>query len=141
MKFRDYFSLKHIVFAVLLFALLIPIALWDSNTQVKVSFDDTSVYAKSDRFGMTIGYDLIKTAALESLAAEGVKVNEDAFGDDIIRTGLWKNDTWGEYNICADLDTSVCVVAYLHDGRVFVFSQKDDATTEEVFKTLQSHLN
>ena len=141
MKFRDYFSLKHILFAVALFALLIPIAIRDSDTQVKVRFDDTSVYVNSDRFGMTVGYDLIASAALEPMGDPGEKADEDAFDNDIVRTGLWTNGSWGEYNICADLDTGNCVVMYLHDGRVFVFSQKNDATTQEAYETLQSHLN
>ena len=140
MKFRDYFSLKQILFALLLFALLIPIAMWDSETQIKVSFDETSVYVNSDRLGMTIGYDLIQSAELAPMGDPGEKAEADAFDNGIIRTGLWTNDAWGEYNICADLDTGVCVVAHLHDGRIFVFSQKDDATTEEVFNTLLSHL-
>ena len=141
MKFRDYFSLKHFLFAIVLFALLIPIALWDSDTQVKVSFDNTAVYARSDRFSMTIAYDLIDTAALEPLAPSGEKLDDKAFDDDIIRTGNWVNDAWGEYTVCADPDTSVCIVAYLKDGRIFVFSQKNDEATEEAFRTLQNHLN
>jgi len=140
MKFKDFFVPKQIILAILLFAILIPIALWDSNTQVRVSFDDANIHINSDRYNMTVGYDQITSAELAALADPGEKV-ADGFDDDIIRTGVWTNDTWGEYYITADLDTSTCVVLHLDDGRTFVFSSKDDETTAQHFETLQSYLS
>ena len=43
MKFRDFFSLKQILFTVLVLALFIVLGVLDSGRQVKVSFDDTGV--------------------------------------------------------------------------------------------------
>ena len=140
MKFKDYFSLKHMLFAIALFAILIPFAIRDSNNQVKVSFDDTSIYTTSNKYTMTIRYDQIANAELTDLAEAGEKV-QDGYDDDILRAGMWKNDTWGEYHITADLDATNCVVMTLTDGRLFVFSRKDNDTTAELFETLQSHLN
>ena len=139
MKFRDYFSLKQILFALFLFALLIPIALWDSNTQVKVSFGDTSVNITSDKYSLGIPYDIIEEAELTELAEPGEEL-EETWDNDIIRTGKWENDTWGEYYIVADLDTDNCIVAHLEDGRIFVFSRKDNATTEEDYNILMGYL-
>ena len=143
MKFWKSFSktavLKQFFFVLALFAILIPIALWDSGTQVKVRFYDDEVNVKSDRYNMTVRYDLIADAELAELAEPGEKVL-DGFDNDIVRTGTWKNETWGEYSINADPDTSVCVKMTLTDGRIFVFSCKDDAKTEELYKTLMTHL-
>ena len=143
MKFRDLFSsrsIRQLIFVVLLFALLIPIAIWDSDTQVKVQFSDVDVFVKCDRYNMTIPYEDIASVELADLAEPGEKV-ENGFDNDIIRAGMWKNDTWGEYHICADLDTTVCVVIKLEDGRTFVFSCKSDKATAEDYKELQAHLN
>ena len=140
MKFKDYFSLKHFLFAVVLFALLIPFAIKDSNNAVKVSFDDTSIHTTSNKYTMTVRYDEILSAELADLAEAGEKVR-DGYDDDILRSGMWKNDTWGEYHITADLDCTNCVVMQLTDGRLFVFSRKDNATTEELYQTLQAHLS
>lgn len=131
--------LRQLFFVLALFALLIPMALWDSNTQIKVSFDDSSVYVKSDEYSMAVGYDEIASVELTPLAEAGEEL-EDTVDNDIIRTGKWMNSTWGEYYINADLDASNCVVAHLKDGRIFVFSRKDNAATAEDFETLQSHL-
>ena len=140
MRFKDYFSIKHMLFAVVLFAVLIPFAIRDSNNQVKVYFDDTSVSTRSNKYSMSIRYDEIERIELVALADPGEKVS-DGYDDDILRAGMWNNETWGEYHITADLDTSNCVVIHLKDGRIFVFSSKNDETTAEHFATLQSHLS
>ena len=131
--------LKQFFFVLALFALLIPIAFWDSDTQVKVRFYEEELNVKSDRFTISVRYDQIDEANIEGLAEPGEKV-QDGFDNDIVRTGTWRNDTWGEYTINADPDTSNCVVMKLTDGRIFVFSCKDDVKTEELYKTLMTHL-
>lgn len=131
--------LRQLYFVLALFALLIPIAFWDSDTQVKVSFDSENVYIKSDEYTMTIGYDQIVSAELVPLAEPGEEL-ENTVDNDIIRTGKWLNDTWGEYHITADLDATECIVIYLDDGQVFVFSRKSNAATAEDYKTLMNYL-
>ena len=131
--------LKQFVFVLVIFAILFPIALWDSNTQVKVKFYNEDLQIKSDRYTMSVRYDQIADAKLDVLGDPGEKVL-DGFDNDIIRTGTWCNDAWGEYSVNADPDTTNCVVLTLNDGRIFVFSIKDDQSTEEHFQTLLTHL-
>ena len=132
--------LKQFVFVIVIFAILFPIAMWDSDTQVKVKFYDADMQIKSDRYTMTVRYDMIESATLDTLGDPGEKVL-DGFDNDIVRTGTWRNDAWGEYSVNADPDTSNCVVMTLTDGRIFVFSVKDDETTEEKYQTLLTHLS
>lgn len=132
--------LRQFVFSLVIIALLIPMAIWDSNTQVKVNFYDEDMLIKSDRYKMSVRYDQIISAELDALGDPGEKVL-DGFDNDIVRTGTWHNDAWGEYSVNADPDTSNCVVLTLTDGRIFVFSIKDDDTTEEHYRTLLSHLS
>ena len=140
MVFTKKAALRQLLFVLFLFALLIPVAIWDSDAQVKVTFNDTAVNIKSDQLKMTIDYSLIESAELAPMGDRGTDIGEDVHDDGLVRTGLWSNADWGEYHICADLDTSVCVVVHLHDGRTFVFSRKNDTATEEDFNTLQLHL-
>ena len=139
MKFRDYFSLKHILFAVFLFAVLIPIAMWDSGTQINVYFQETGMNITSDKYSMNVQYEQIATAELAPLAEAGEKV-QDGYDNDIIRCGVWKNDTWGEYYANIDPDTANCIVLTLTDGRTFVFSYKSTSATEETYETLLTRL-
>lgn len=143
MKFWKSFSkksvLRQLVFVLVLFAILIPVAIWDSDTQVKVSFDDSYCYVQSDKYSMSILLDDIETVELTDLAEPGEKV-ADGFDNDIIRVGVWTNETWGEYIIVADLDVDNCIVLTLKDGRTLVFSRKNEETTTELYETLLTHL-
>jgi hypothetical protein len=144
MKFWQSFSKsamkRQFLFGLFLFAVMLPIAILDSNTQVKVSFYDTDVYIKSDKYTMSIPYGIIESAELTAMAEPGERV-ENSYDNDVLRAGVWHNDAWGEYHIAADLDTSNCIVVHLDDGRTFVFSCKNDTKTEKIFNELQTHMN
>jgi hypothetical protein len=139
MKFRDYFSLKHILFAVVLMAIMLFFAIRQSNNTVKVYFEDTNVQVTSSKYSMTIQYADILSAELVPVEAAGEKI-ADTYDDDILRAGTWRNAVWGEYSICADLDTTNCIVLTIDGGRTLVFSRKNDETTAEIFQTLQTYL-
>ena len=144
MKFWQSFSkksvLRQLLFVLFLFAILIPVAIWDSDTQVKVTFDSTSMLVNSDKYNMSIQYSDIASAELTELAEPGEKV-QDGWDNDIIRVGVWENETWGEYIIVADLDADNCIVLHLHDGRTLVFSRKNEKTTEKMYETLLTYLS
>ena len=139
MKFRDYFSIKHILFAVGVVALMLAFAFWQSDNVVKVTFYEESVFVKARRYAMDIHYDDIRSAELVAMEESGEEV-ADSFDDDTVRTGVWKNDAWGEYTTCIDPDTEKCILLKISDGRTLVFSRKNEETTAELFETLQTHL-
>lgn len=139
MKFRDYFSKKQFFFALFIFIILIPIALLQSANLVKVSFSADRINVTSSKYNIVVRYEEIASAELAELSEAGEKV-KDGYDDDLIRYGVWKNDVWGEYTICADLDATQCVVLHLTDGRIFVFSRKDNAETAKLYDTLQTYL-
>ena len=140
MKFRDYFSLKHILFAAALLLIMMLFAIRQSNNMVKVYFEDTQLEIVSSKYTMTVGYDEILSAELVTAPDPGEKRDEDAWDDDLIRTGNWKNEAWGEYCVCADLDPTNCIVLHLDDGSTYVFSRKSNATNQELYEKLQEHL-
>ena len=140
MKFRDYFSLKHILFALVLIGLMMIFAINDSNNMVKVKIQDTSVRISSSEYAMSLDYDDIASVKLETLLAPGQQ-KETAYDDEMLRAGVWENDAWGVYHACIDLDAEKCIVVYLQDGRVFVFSRKNDRETEKIYEELLSHVN
>ena len=139
MRFKDYFSLKHIIFAVVLIGLMMLFAVNQSNNTVKVKFQENAVRITSSQYSMTIDYTDIVSVKQESLADAGEKV-ENGYDDDILRAGKWKNETWGEYHVCADLDVKKCIVVTLDDGSVFVFSRKSDKETASIYNELLTHL-
>lgn len=139
MRFKDYFNLPQIIFAVVIIALMLFFAFNQSNNAVSVRMNEDHVLVTGTRFSMKIDYDLIDSAEIQPLPDKGEPV-QDTRDDGIVLSGQWKNDTWGEYTICADADVKTCLVVHLKDGRTFVYSRKDDATTEELCKLLLERL-
>lgn len=134
---KKYF-VRYLVFGLILFAVVIGLSMVESNYKVQESFDDTSVTIKSKRYSMNVPYDLIAEAELTAMPERGDVV--DGSDDMTVRTGVWNNELWGEYYVCADPDSTNCVAMHLTDGRIFVFSLKNDETTAAAYETLLSHL-
>lgn len=140
MKFRDVVSIKQIVMTVAVLALFILLGLWDSATQVKVSFLDTAVKVRSDRYQLEIPYDQVASAELTALPEAGVEVN-NGLDDKTLRTGFWENETWGRHHIIADLESDECIVVHLDSGEIFVFSCKDTKETQKTYDTFLGYLD
>ena len=139
MIFTKKTALRQLVFILCLFVVMFLLAIWDSNTQIKVKFDDAAVHVKSDKYTMEIPYSDISSAELAQLP-DAVDPVMNAFDDDIIRTGVWSDSTWGDHHCNVDLDCSSCIAVYLKDGSLFVFSRKSDKATAEDLQTLQTYL-
>lgn len=137
--FRSHAVIKQLLFVLVLFALLIPVAIWDSNSQVKVRFGSDTVSVKCDRYSMSILYADIASAELTELAEPGEPI-ADCRDDAIILCGVWSNEPWGEYTVVADPDATNCIKLHLKDGRILVFSRKNNNSTAEDFAELQGFL-
>ena len=136
--FKDKLFFRYLIFGLLLFGVTIGLSFIDSADDVKVTFDTDSVVVKSEKYQMSILYNEIETVELVDLPDAGESIE----GKDtiVLRTGSWKNDTWGEHYICADLDCTQCIVVRIADGRTLVFSSKNNSTTAELYETLLTYL-
>ena len=139
-KFWKLVSKKDLVFVTLIFVAVIVFSFLESGNKVKVEFTDVSVNAvSSSKYYLDIPYNAVERIELVDTAQRGENI--DGRDDMVTRTGRWKNDSWGEYYACIDLQTSKCIVVHLDDGRIFVFSRKNDEETAMIFETFQSHLD
>lgn len=127
-KFWKLVSRKDLVFGILLFAVVIGMTVYETNHKVAVDFSDTAVDIRTSKYSMSIPYDLVESIELVELPDAGQVI--DGTDDMAARTGLWENETWGEYYVCADLNSPTCIVAHLKDGRIFVFSRRNEEETE-----------
>ena len=138
-KFWQQVSKKDLIFVSLIFVAVIVLSIFESDNKIQVSFAADSVTAKAPKYSLNIPYDMVARAELVDMPDRGEVM--DGTDDMASRTGRWENETWGEYYVCADLDASNCIVAYLEDGQVFVFSRKDNEETARIFEEFQAYLN
>ena len=137
-KFWQLVSKKDFFFILAIFIGVIIMSFFESANKVQVVFGSDAVDIAAPRYSMNIPYEMVDSVELVPMPDAG-KVTQG--NDDMTcRTGSWKNEVWGEYFVCADLDASDCIVARLKDGRIFVFSRKDNASTAQDYETLQSYL-
>lgn len=137
-KFWKLVSRKDLVFGILLFAVVIVMTVFETYNKVTVDFSDTSVDICTSKYSMNIPYDLVESIELVELPDAGQVI--DGADDMAARTGLWENATWGEYYICADLNSSTCIVTRLEDGRIFVFSRRNEEETKNDYRQFLQHL-
>lgn len=137
-KFGKLVSRKDLIFGILLFAVVIAMAAFETYYKVKVEFSDTAVDIRTSKYSMNIPYDLVESVELVALPEAGEVI--DGADDMAARTGLWKNETWGEYYICADLNSPSCIVAHLEDGRIFVFSRRNEEETAKIYNKFLDQL-
>lgn len=137
-KFKHNVSFRHLGFGVLLFALSIMLSFFESADDVEVIFENTSVDIISEQYQMNIPYETIDHAELVTMPERGTNI--EGTDNIVLRTGTWRNETWGEYSVCADLDATNCIVVYLSDGQICVFSCKSNRETESIYNTLMTYL-
>lgn len=137
-KFWKLVSRKDLVFGILLFAVVIAMTVFETYNKVKVEFSDTAVDIRTSKYSMNIPYEIVESVELEALPDAGQVV--DGADDMAARTGHWENEIWGEYYICADLNSPTCIVVHLKDGRIFVFSRRNEEETAQIYETLVDNL-
>ena len=138
-KLKQLLTVKDLVFAVLLFSIMIGLAFCQGENLVEITFGDAAVDIVSSKYSMNIPYDMVESVELAEICDDDDLVNGVA--DIALRTGVWTGETWGEYNACVDVQTGNCIAVHLDDGRTFVFSSKSEKITTEAYEELLSHLS
>lgn len=138
-KLKYLFKWRDLAFTVLLFTLILTVAFCRAEDMIQVNFGEDALDVMTNRYSMNIPYEMIETVEIGTLDKDD-KIIEGK-GDVALRTGHCTNKDWGEYYGVIDLQTSKCVLIYLNDGRLFVFSHQSDEKVQSDAATLQTYLN
>ena len=138
-KLKYLFKWRDVLFAAFLIGLAVLFAFCSAQNMIEVTFTDEAVDIVTAKYTMNIPYEMIESVELGVVSDKDEQVTGRS--DMALRTGVWKNETWGEYHGCIDLQTDTCVLVHLKDGRLFVFSQKSNEQVEMDLATLQGYLN
>ena len=138
-KLKYLFKWRDLAFTVLLFTLILTVAFCRAEDMIQVNFGEDALDVSTSRYSMNIPYEMIESVEVGILDKDD-KIIEGK-GDIALRTGHCTNKDWGEYYGVIDLQTSKCVLIYLNDGRLFVFSHQSDEKVQSDAATLQTYLN
>ena len=138
-KLKYLFKWRDLAFTVLLFTLILTVAFCRAEDMIQVNFGEDALDVMTNRYSMNVPYELIESVEIGTLDKDD-KIIEGK-GDIALRTGHCTNKDWGEYYGVIDLQTTKCVLIYLNDGRLFVFSHQSDEKVQSDASTLQTYLN
>ena len=138
-KLKYLFKWRDLAFTVLLFALILTVAFCRAEDMIQVNFGEDALDVSTSRYSMNIPYEMIESVEVGVLDKDDEIIQGK--GDIALRTGHCTNKDWGEYYGVIDLQTSKCVLIYLNDGRLFVFSHQSDEKVQSDAATLQTYLN
>ena len=138
-KLKYLFKWRDLAFTVLLFTLILTVAFCRAEDMIQVNFGEDALDVMTNRYSMNIPYEMIESVEVGVLDKDDEIIQGK--GDIALRTGHCTNKDWGEYYGVIDLQTSKCVLIYLNDGRLFVFSHQSDEKVQSDAATLQTYLN
>ena len=138
-KLKYLFKWRDLLFAVLLFTLILTVAFCRAEDMITVNYGEEAVDVMTNRYSMNIPYDMIKSVQIGEVDEDDEIIKGK--GDIALLTGHCVNKDWGEYYGIIDRQTDKCVLVYLNDGRLFVFSHRSDEKVQQDYETLLSHLN
>jgi hypothetical protein len=138
-KLKYLFRWRDVAFAVLLLGITVLFAFCSSENMMDVTFGEEAVDIATQKYTMNIPYEMVESIEIAPYSEEDEQVRGRS--DMALRTGIWQNESWGEYYACLDLQTDTCILVHLNDGRIFVFSHKSDEKVASDFETFQSYLN
>ncbi len=139
LKLKQMFNTRDLTFVAMIFGLMLLFAFCESATLMDVTFGETAVDVITDHYTMNIPYDMVESLEIGEISKDD-ELLQGTY-DFALRMGLWTNEEWGEYYACMDLAPKTCILVHLDDGRLFVFSHKNDETVAEEFETLQSYVD
>ena len=138
-KLKYLFKWRDLAFAVVLFTLILTVASCRAENMITVTYGEEAVDVVTNRYSMNIPYDMIESVQIGDVDEDDEIIKGK--GDIALLTGHCMNKEWGEYYGIIDRQTGKCVLVYLNDGRLFVFSHQSDEKVQSDFETLQSYLN
>lgn len=137
MKFdRRIFS--NIILFLLIIIVIAVTTMCQSTTAIKIAFADDLMALSSMDYSMNIPYaDVLE---LELVDAPDLGKVSGGKNKPELQSGVWENETWGEYHLCFNPNATNCIVVRLRDGQIFVFNCNTNEATVETYKEFLTYL-
>lgn len=136
--------LKYLIYIVLFVVgvYLITKYVGDFSTSVQFGRTDSVTISGPEKTSVTVRYSDIESLELITVTDPG-EVTDGGSGRRYY-WGTWKNDAYGEYTMFVTKKASKAILIRTVSGKIIVFNQDDDVTTENMysmFTELLAHLS
>ena len=137
MKFDRRFFSNLIVF-ILLIVVGALLTMCQSAKTIRVAYTDELVAISSKDYNANIAYaDVLSIELIDNPDLGSVS---DGKNRPELKSGVWQNDTWGEYHLCFNPNATNCIVVHLKGSQPFVFNCNSNEATAASYEAFLSRL-
>lgn len=120
--------LKNLVWLIVIIAAFTIFSMARGGTSVYLDFGEEQLNVTApENYTYTVDYDDIANMELIEEFDPGTMISGDETRK--YRWGTWKNDTWGEYTLCASKKIDNALVISLSNGETLVINYESEDTT------------
>lgn len=130
-------NLAIIIVVLVIFYFVTPFRTGDSvSLNVK---EGVLTVAGAEDFSFALDISQIIRMELTALTEAGL-ATEDGGETRFLYWGVWENDLWGQYTLCASKQFNTIILITVADGQYFAFNYENNSTTEEMYQALLEYL-
>ena len=137
MKF-DRRVFPNIILFLILIVFVAVTSMCQSSSVIKIAYADDLMGISSKDYSINISYDDVESLELVETPEFGTL--KDGKNRPELKSGIWENETWGEYYLCYNPKATNCVVVHLNSGKVCVFNCNTNEKTTETYQEFLTHI-
>ena len=121
---------KNLALVVLILVLVLFYIFSGGSVGISLDFGESELTLSASDYDWLIPYEEIDSLALTDLPEPGTVI--DGSETRTLCCGTWKNETYGEYTLCADPGIGKCIVIRMKTGDVYVINYENSDSTAQL---------
>ena len=121
---------KNLTLIILILALVLFYVFSGGSVGISLDFGENELTLSASNYDWLIPYDEIESLELAELPDKGTLI--EGIEKRTLCCGTWKNDTFGEYTLCADPRIENCIVIRMESGDVYVMNYENSDSTNQL---------
>lgn len=121
---------KNLALVILILALVLFYVFSGGSVGISLDFGENELTISASNYDWIIPYNQIESLELTGLPDPGTVI--DGSEKRNLCCGTWKNNTFGEYTLCADPRIEACIVIRMKSGDVYVINYENSDSTEQL---------
>lgn len=121
---------KNLALVVLILVLVLFYIFSGGSVGISLDFGESELTLSASDYDWRIPYNQIDSLALTDLPELGTVI--DGSETRTLCCGIWKNETYGEYTLCADPGIGKCIVIRMKTGDIYVINYENSDSTAQL---------
>lgn len=121
---------KNLALVIPILALVLFYIFSGGSVGISLDFGEDALTLSTLNYDWPIPYNEIESLELTNMPELGTVI--DGSEKRTLCCGTWKNETFGEYTLCADPRIETCIVIRMNSDRIYVLNYENSDSTEQL---------